>query len=218
MNTTMRSFLISALFFGGLYVIYYFARRDKGIDKTRREKIDASIAKLNQYFRVPFADFEIPQKVSACIGKDSIHIDGIRMLLDSLAKHCGMERAFVSVRLYNEAKGLPPGQFIYDGKNGVIELRIPDGCPAETIFAIVIHEFCHYCLFKNQIKYEATLDNEILTDTAAIYFGFGYNMLNGYRYISSVNKGRLHSLKIGYLDLNEIRHAIEICEKKRKTG
>ena len=62
-------------------------------------------------------------------------------------------------------------------------LKFPD-----VVGAILCHEICHKWLQINGIKSSTERDNEILTDIATVFLGFGKIMLNGCKSIYSRNE------------------------------
>jgi hypothetical protein len=71
--------------------------------------------------------------------------------------------------------------------------------------AVLAHEVMHVFLHRNRIAFADTDRNEILTDTAAVYLGTGWLMLNGFR-VSTTQDGnvrRTHRQTLGYVSPEE---------------
>jgi hypothetical protein len=75
-----------------------------------------------------------------------------------------------------------------------------------NLAAIVAHEFTHHYLHLHKIHCDIVND-EILTDLAAIYLGFGFLLLRGYE---------TFGLSIGYVDDETIKKTIFISSRYRK--
>lgn len=75
-----------------------------------------------------------------------------------------------------------------------------------NLAAIVAHEFTHHYLHLYKIQCDI-VNNEILTDLAAIYLGFGFLLLRGYE---------KYGLSIGYIDDETIKKTIFISSRYRK--
>lgn len=91
-----------------------------------------------------------------------------------------------------------------------------------TALTALAHEITHKLLHHHQVWLESELDNERLTDIAAIYAGFGAIMLNGCE-ASEVERyadgsSRRHSIKGGYLDRAELGLAFAALEYLRPGG
>ena len=81
----------------------------------------------------------------------------------------------------------------------------------DAILAILAHEITHEYLYINNISFSNKYENEILTDIAAIFFGFGKLMLNGSEnediwknYYFGGSTTITDKLGIGYLDHSKI--------------
>jgi hypothetical protein len=97
---------------------------------------------------------------------------------------------------------------------------------AEQKLAILAHEMTHAYLFHHGVFLEDELENEILTDIAAIYLGFGNLIFAGYHSyfvgLDKKNKGKridnYTQSEIGYIDLLSIRNAIIVTARIRKQN
>jgi len=81
----------------------------------------------------------------------------------------------------------------------------------DAILAILAHEITHEYLYINNISFSNKYENEILTDIAAIFFGFGKLMLNGSEnedvwknYYFGGSTTITDKLGIGYLDRSKL--------------
>ena len=96
------------------------------------------------------------------------------------------------------------------------------------ILAILAHESVHNYLYHYHITENNERENEILTDVACAYLGLGELLVKGYKPIKWKTKGEpvfdkyeikstyiLHELRIGYLDIENIKYAITLSSIKR---
>jgi len=77
------------------------------------------------------------------------------------------------------------------------------------IAAILAHEITHVFLHRAKLRFPTTHDNEILTDTAAVYLGVGWPCLNSFRimvensfvpgFAIPTKMTIMHASKVGYL-------------------
>jgi len=81
----------------------------------------------------------------------------------------------------------------------------------DAILAILAHEITHEYLYINNISFSNKYENEVLTDIAAIFFGFGKLMLNGSEneniwenYYFGGSTTITDKLGIGYLDRSKL--------------
>ena len=99
------------------------------------------------------------------------------------------------------------GNYFHSSKGtALIQISINEHYSKDNVFAIICHECMHHYLFHKQIKFGDNSENEILTDTAAVFMGFGNNMIKGYKpveyYDSTVGVRR--RITIGYISTSEI--------------
>jgi hypothetical protein len=81
----------------------------------------------------------------------------------------------------------------------------------DAILAILAHEITHEYLYVNNVSFNNKYENEILTDIAAIFLGFGKLMLNGgenenirENYYSGGKTTITDKLGVGYLDRGKV--------------
>ncbi len=84
-----------------------------------------------------------------------------------------------------------------------ITINLSDYYSVESIIYIMAHECMHRFLFEKNIVIDNVLENEILTDTAVVYFGFGTFIEKGSGKLQISDRYE-YSYSIGYLDANEI--------------
>lgn len=86
------------------------------------------------------------------------------------------------------------------------------------ILAILMHEITHDYLYYNNIMLDNELENEILTDLASVYLGFGYFLRNGYTPIYYTDDSNIKRyIKIGYVNPLSIKYAIKKSALIRKS-
>ena len=68
--------------------------------------------------------------------------------------------------------------------------------------AILAHEMSHYYLMrKHNIIFDSEQENELLTEINAVYVGFGFLLLRGYKE-TKIRKGNAETKsKVGYINL-----------------
>ncbi len=75
--------------------------------------------------------------------------------------------------------------------------------------AILAHEMSHYQLIRKYgIEKKSEKENELLTEINAVYCGFGFLLLEGYK-VNEVTKGKeILKSKVGYIDTKVVKEAI----------
>jgi len=86
------------------------------------------------------------------------------------------------------------------------------------IAAILAHEITHVFLHRAKLRFPTTDDNEILTDTAAVYLGVGWPCLNSFRimvedsfvpgFAIPTKMTIMHASKVGYLTPEELGYVL----------
>lgn len=94
----------------------------------------------------------------------------------------------------------------FHGHSEILILKKPN-FEIEHIIAILAHECTHNYLYHHRIHVSNELENEVLTDLATAYLGFGALILDAYRDTA---------LEIGYVPAKYIRYAIVYSAKLRK--
>lgn len=99
------------------------------------------------------------------------------------------------------------------------------------IMAILAHESTHHYLYQHGIWLTDESENEVLTDIAAVYLGFGIQLFDGYQPITwdsdywenPFGSGyTTHTIKIGYISTNAVKEVeilirkIRVLESKKK--
>jgi len=185
---------------------------------SEHEKIDNAIKKLDEVFKEPFKKFEMPEDIRSLLIRDPNSEYALNLLLQTIAKHCNYNRRLITLKSYPEKEGLPPGQIQKLGSQFLMELHINNSEHLSGVVAVMIHEFCHFYLDESGISLVNTIENEILTDTAAVYFGFGDLMREGYKPALIKRDGKDMWTRIGYLDVKGIQYIIDIlADRNDKT-
>lgn len=91
---------------------------------------------------------------------------------------------------------------------------------ADSVLAVLAHELTHLYLFNHTIDLskKSVLDNELLTDIAAIYLGLGKLILNGHRTEKKYevdNKEYTYKLHVGYVKTHYLGFVYKtICDMR----
>lgn len=90
---------------------------------------------------------------------------------------------------------------------------------SHEMIATLAHEVAHIFLFRKGIKMESVFENEVLTDTAAVFLGCGAFILNGSSFtINRSGDTETSSLrKLGYLSVDEFGYVLAKRENYFKT-
>ena len=193
--------------------------KDKAMDKYILDEV-AIISKLaiiekhlegfNKCFYEPTSDFNSNDSLS-------VQKEASRML-----KFVGLKNYFpiITYEKHNDSVG---GQVELDNSENVfIEINEKFRGDSEKVLAVIAHEICHKVLYVHNLYYPyLKIENEILTDLATVYVGFGKLSLNGcysqevstkmeWRNGNAVEVKTTHSQTVGYLSLNQFALAFNV--------
>ena len=121
----------------------------------------------------------------------------------------GLPNTLPGINVYNvsSCESAEPGRcYMYGDGQSTITINLIPEYDLDTVAAIVIHECMHHYLNVRKMRFKDQFENEILTDTCAIYCGFGEIMYKGYGPRSIYYKGQRKLQKHGYLSQNEIKY------------
>lgn len=122
----------------------------------------------------------IPQELANLDPKED-PVLAVQRLAGTIAGHLGLPNAQIIVTF--DASLKVPGQVELSDEDGyLVSLQARYRHERQQdIAAILAHELTHIFLFRAGLAFRSTLENEILTDVAAVYLGVGWLVLNAYR-------------------------------------
>lgn len=181
----------------------------------------------------PIGKYTIPPEIKAALDTDCLDRRNVLGLANSMMRHMRLPFEVLDLNITidrspdRNIKHRPAGEYVYygvPGRNQIILNLTPEDT-AESVAALLSHEMSHHHLYHKWIRISPDLDNEILTDVGAVYFGFAMYMLE--RYSTSVSRNvsffELQRLKnkpatIGYIDLEQVRYAMRRCDELRRAA
>ncbi len=205
---------------GAVVLFYVFVGRkllEKPVDGGKNvwqgisdpELIDEALRKLASSFGAPLPAFLVPATIMNILEREPGSEYALNLFLQEVAGHCGYNREKLVLRMFPAKEKTPPGRISKLGSTFLMELHMDNGENIYGVLAVIVHEFCHFYLDSSGIELVNTRENEILTDTASVYFGFGQVMREGYRPKFSVRDGQNTWSRIGYLDVKGIDYVSE---------
>lgn len=139
-------------------------------------------------------------------------------LLHDILNHMGLDAGKISLKVtYLSSKYTMGYAGMYTEKNEKqdekIEVIIRNDMTMDTVISILAHECMHHLLLTNGIRLKDRIENECLTDVAAIVMGFGKYMVEGYKISNKVvyDEEFHRSIKkdrVGYLSYKDIKYVL----------
>lgn len=175
-----------------------------------KELLDRCIALLRKQEKEDYGIYTVPEDIMAELKADMSDEAALKRLLCSICAHMGINGDFIKLVLWNTPTGDRAGQIATDLAFTTISLEMQPYYTLDSVIAVLAHEATHLHLYYKGIAMKDTWENEVLTDTAAVYCGFGEYIYRGY----AVTQGQmaLSYRKVGYIkqeDVNYIRKVLE---------
>lgn len=183
--------------------------------KTIRQSIHALYRCLGSERIMSFASIS-DNAIQCCRGEGQLI--QIQRVARAIAMHLGIQVGTIIVGF--DAGLTIPGQVeLTDGNDFFIELNPKHKERPLDIAAILAHEVMHIMLHRLRLTFDNRFEDEVLTDTAALYLGIGWPILSVYtRYTWRTNEvvtsqGRSwtevsEETKLGYLTPEEIGYVL----------
>jgi len=153
------------------------------------------------------SDFPAPSSGDTLQGDREIAVQGVAK---SIATYLGLSVRTITV---TPVDSLPmPGRVqLHHGEDFFIELQPIYLHNLRRLVAVLGHELTHILLHKSNLQFEPNDKNEILTDTAAVYFGLGLPMLHCFqedRTWSPFGSSFVSRSSLGYLTPDEVAYLL----------
>lgn len=163
------------------------------------------IRRLNTVIPKPLPYYLLPSELEARMKQNLYDKCTLEQVVYDMGHHCGVDTSTIEVQLRRDDRAGYAGQIKIAYDHTVILIQ-KDACTTvDTMTAVLAHELMHFFLNQYDIHMENMYENEILTDTATIYFGFSEYMYRGYRFNQDFrNPGTMH--KAGYLSQADIAY------------
>ncbi len=199
-----------------------------GVELDCRNVSDKSLRLLVDRMGSPLPEFSMSQEDIAFFSANYNENNGIQYVILKVFQHIKMPLTEYRVYITHYKDGTRKDAFIVDmdgtvsraspsdGATGnyfhsingtaLIQISINEHYSKDNVFAIICHECMHHFLLNKQIKLGDEKENEILTDTATVFMGFGDNMIKGYKPVEYYDamKGERRTITIGYVSTSEL--------------
>ena len=201
-------------------LVYYLVKRfilkeaplpASALRKIDKEKLTDSLQLLKKNRQKPGKLYVMPTELEERLLLNLHDPELLKQLLCSIADHMGIDGSYIRLQFQDDATLDYAGNITTNGAFTTINLQIHAYYNLDVITAILSHEVMHLYLYYNGIRFSDTLSNEVLTYTAAVYFGFGEYLYRGYKVIETQLGFSYH--KVGYIRPEDVRFLREEIEK-----
>lgn len=178
--------------------------------KVSPELLEKCVRQLEKGEKKQFEPYQMPRELYEALSKDLWEEKKLKELLCSICDHLGINGSFIKLVLQETEAADKAGEISTDLAFTTIRLIKKPYYDLNTVTAILAHEACHLHLYYQGIKLRDTWENEVLTDPAVVYCGFGEYLYQGYAVRSGEFAFSYH--KVGYIrkeDVAVIRRLME---------
>ncbi len=186
------------------------------LGKVSRSKIEESIFLLEKKSKGPGERYHRPEELERALLSDLHNKVLLKELLCDIAAHVGIDGSYINLQFQDDLTKEYAGNIATNGAWTTIHLQLHSFYTLDVITAVLAHEVMHLYLYYQGIHKQDTLDNEVLTDTAAVYFGYGEYLYQGYKIIET-NLGFSYH-KVGYIRPEDVAFIMEKTGRVREDG
>lgn len=176
--------------------------------KVPRELLKECVALLEEKEKCLYEPYEMPPDIEAALRENLKDEFYLKKLLCSICSHLDIKGEFIKLVVEDVLMTDKAGQITTDLAFTTIRLDMKDHYTLDAVAAVLAHEAIHLHLYYEGIRFSDPWENEILTDTAAVYCGFGEYIYRGY----AVMRGEfaLSYHKVGYIRQEDVRYIQEL--------
>lgn len=207
---------------------------DKVVVKRKDPYLDDKVAYLIDNLPIPPREpYILSKELRKKLCKDRFGQPSIQALVYDILQTIGVPHDNFSVAVnldktprFSESKGTA-GLYTESKDSRKIEINLKECYSLNEVVAIICHECSHAFLNYYHVKLPDTAENEVLTDTCAIYLGFAQYLLAGYKpvkriasvtHTSTQSTAKIQSSFIGYLNLSQLEYVCKVLRKIKKKN
>lgn len=173
------------------------------LSKVDRNQITEALVLLKKREKTPGEPYKAPEHLMGELANDLRNEAVLRKLLCDIAAHVGIDGQYIRLQFQDDYTKEYAGNISTNGAFTTINLQLHEFYTPEVITAVLAHEVMHLYLLYQGVHFSDTLKNEVLTDTAAVYYGFGEYLQRGYQVMETKLGFSYH--KVGYIRPEDVR-------------
>ena len=179
--------------------------------KIPRELFQKCIDTLKKQDKEIYEAYVVPRDILTALQTNMHDEVMLKKLLCSICGHMGINGEYIKLVVLDVFASDRAGEISTSLAFTTIKLEMKQGYTLDAVIAILAHEATHLHLYYKGIHYSDPWENEVLTDTAAVYCGFGEYIYRGY----AVMQGNfaLSYQKVGYIRQEDVKYIESIIEK-----
>lgn len=179
-----------------------------GHKKVSKELLQKCLAILKKQDKGSYGIYQVPRDILLQLQADLHNEAALKRLLCSICDHYGINGEYIRLVTETKRETEYAGNIATNGAFTTIKLELKPGYTLDAVIAILAHEAAHLHLYYKGIHMRDDWENEILTDTATVYYGFGEYMYKGY----SVLRGEFAFTyqKVGYISQEDVKYIMSL--------
>ncbi len=176
-----------------------------------KELLKECVALLKKREKKAYEAYQVPEDILAGLKADLGDETNLKRLLLSICAHLGIDGEFIRLVVEDTFMSDRAGEIATDLAFTTIRLELKPYYTPEAVIAVLAHEATHLHLYYEGIHRKDTWENEILTDTAAVYCGFGEYIYKGY----AVMRGEFafSYQKVGYIKQEDVQYIQSVMQE-----
>ncbi len=181
--------------------------------RTREEAVKRATHYFDALQKVlgkPYPQFVLTEKDKNFLIEHNYSPEALYHLVVLIMLHLKMPYTKFQINVRDGTGLKTAGQYSSQPWCATIEVQVRPYFTGDQVIAIVCHECAHHFLRVKKIKGRNTEINELLTDYATIFIGFGELMKKGYAQMENRTDGGNMLTKVGYISEYEIKVAMEL--------
>lgn len=177
-----------------------------------KELLAECVELLKKRDKTDYGVYTVPEDILSRLKDDLGNEENLKRLLCSICAHLGIDGEFIKLVVEDTFMSDRAGEIATDLAFTTIRLELKPHYTPEAVIAVLAHEAVHLHLYYAGIRMRDTWKNEILTDTAAVYCGFGEYIYAGY----AVMRGEFafSYQKVGYIRQEDVQYIWKIMQEE----
>lgn len=158
----------------------------------------------------PYDRFVLSEKDKSFLVEHNYSPEAIYHLVVLIMLHLKMPYTEFHIKVKDGTGLTTAGQYSSQAGSATIEIQVRPYFTGDQVIAVVCHECTHHFLAVKKIKGKNAETNELLTDYATIYIGFGDLMKKGYAQVKNKIDGVDKLTNVGYIHTYDIGVAMKL--------
>ncbi len=206
----LLSFMGLGIFVIRLFILHKAPVPSSAFKTVPEELLKKCVTLLKKKERRSYGVYEVPEEIMLRLKMNLGDEVILKQLLCSICDHVGINGEFINLTIENGPMVDRAGEISTNLAFTNIRVIVRPYYTTDAVIAVLAHEVIHLHMYYEGIHLKDSWENEILTDTAAVYCGFGEYIYRGY----AVMRGEFafSYQKVGYIRQEDVRLIRKLME------